>query len=153
ERKLLTVLFFEISADEGADPEEAQKLIEHGFELVRPILERFEGAIGRSQSDRLVAFFGAPVACEDHAQRAVHAALASKSALELYGRERRASGKGSFEFRAALNTGLAVAKIGAHRSAFNATGETVTVAARLLSLAGPAQILAIEESCKSIHDF
>jgi serine/threonine protein kinase/tetratricopeptide (TPR) repeat protein len=153
ERKLLTVLFLEISAVEGTDPEEAQSLMESSAEIVRPLIERFEGSIGQSQNDRLVAFFGAPVACEDHTHRAAQAALACREALAAYSDQLRGTGKSAFEFRAALNTGLAVIARPTRHSAFNATGETITLAPRLLTLALPGQILGLEETCRSIQDF
>src|SRR5262249_19039171 len=85
ERTFLTVVFVSVVTTESADPEHAQVFTERCVEVLRPAIERYEGTIIQTLSDGILAMFGAPIASEDHAQRAVHAALAVKRAFENTG--------------------------------------------------------------------
>ena len=79
ERKSITVLFADIKGSmsliEDLDPEEAQQLIDPALQLMMDAVHRYEGFVSQSTGDGIFAFFGAPVACEDHPQRAIYAAL------------------------------------------------------------------------------
>jgi hypothetical protein len=92
-----------------------------------------------------MALFGAPLAHEDHAQRAVHAALGIRKAIEGYHDELQARGI-SFRARQGLNTGLVVVgSIGSDlRMDYTAIGDTTNIAARLQQLAPPGAIWAAE---------
>jgi tetratricopeptide (TPR) repeat protein len=93
--------------------------------------------------DGIMALFGAPIAHEDHAQRAVHAALGIRKALEGYQEELRGHRGISFQVRQGLNTGLVVVgSIGNDlRMDYTAVGDTTNVAARLQVAADPGRIV------------
>src|SRR5271163_3764261 len=89
ERKTLTALFADIKGStelmEELDPEEAQALIDPALRLMIGAVQHFDGYIVQSTGDGIFAVFGAPVAHEDHPQRALHAALRMQDQLRTYG--------------------------------------------------------------------
>src|SRR3990167_1019532 len=88
ERKQVSVLFADVSGftslAERLDPEEVHALINRAFELMLAEIHRYEGTVNQFLGDGLMALFGAPVAHEDHAQRAARAALGVQRALAGY---------------------------------------------------------------------
>ena len=88
ERKQVTVLFVDVSGftslSERLDPEDVHRLMSRAFELMLAEVHRYEGTVNQFLGDGIMALFGAPIAHEDHAQRAVHAALGIRRALEAY---------------------------------------------------------------------
>ena len=89
ERKLVTVLFADVanytSISEKLDPEEVHQIMDGCFKILMDEIHRYEGTINQFTGDGVMALFGAPVAHEDHAQRACHAALSIQKAIEEYG--------------------------------------------------------------------
>jgi Double zinc ribbon/Adenylate and Guanylate cyclase catalytic domain len=79
ERSQVTVLFADIagftSLAEGRDPEDIHQIVDRCFEAITAEVHRFEGTINQYTGDGVMALFGAPIAHEDSARRAVHAAL------------------------------------------------------------------------------
>ena len=79
ERKQVTVLFADVMGSmelsESCDPEDWQQLMERFFSILSEGVQRFEGTVDKFTGDGIMALFGAPVAHEDHAQRACLAAL------------------------------------------------------------------------------
>src|SRR4029434_8566562 len=110
----------------------------------------YEGTINQFLGDGVMALFGAPIAHEDHAQRAVHAALGMQRVLQGYGAELQRTRGITFRVRLGLNTGLVVVgSIGDNlRMDYTAVGDTTNLAARLLALAEPGQILVSEDIAK-----
>jgi class 3 adenylate cyclase/ribosomal protein L40E len=112
ERKTVTALFADIRGSttliEELDPEDARAIIDPALALMVNAIHRYEGYVVQSTGDGIFALFGAPVAQEDHAQRAVHAALAMQEALRAYRDDLVASGKSSLETRIGVNTGEVV---------------------------------------------
>src|SRR3970282_550269 len=105
--------------------------------------------------DGLMALFGAPIAHEDHAQRAVHAALEIQRALHDY-RERLGRERGvDFRMRIGLNTGLVVVgAIGDNlRMDYTAVGDTTNLAARMQQLAQPGGVYLTENTYRTIRDY
>lgn len=88
ERKLVTVLFADVanytSMAEKLDPEEVHQLMDGCFKILLDEIHRCEGTINQFTGDGVMAIFGAPVANEEHAQRACHAALSIQKALKGY---------------------------------------------------------------------
>jgi class 3 adenylate cyclase/tetratricopeptide (TPR) repeat protein len=153
QRKFLTVLCVEFAMVDEVDPEELPRIVQSCCEAVRPAIERYEGTITPVQGERLIAVFGAPIACEDHAQRAAYAALNLKEALVSYARRRKTKDEAGFEARMSLNSGLVVTGQNMGKGNVTASGEAVSTATRLLSLADAGQIVVSEETCKSIQDY
>ena len=85
ERKLATVLFADLvgstaSAD-AEDPERVRMRLDRFYEAMTDEIERTGGTIEKFAGDAVMAAFGVPVAQEDHAERALHAALAMQQRL------------------------------------------------------------------------
>ena len=88
ERKTITALFADIKGSmallEDLDPEEARRIIDPALTLMMEAVHRYEGYVAQSLGDGIFALFGAPIAHEDHAQRALYAALRMQEALKHY---------------------------------------------------------------------
>src|SRR5690554_5928455 len=114
-----------------------------GLRLMIPAVARYEGTVARLMGDGLLALFGAPVAQEDHAERAVLAALAIRSAAADYARELAPRYGTEFAVRVGVNSGLAVVtKVGNETKAeYTPMGDAANLAARLQSLAPPQGVL------------
>src|SRR5207244_3003805 len=82
ERKQVTILATNVSICGKPDPEEVHGFMERCFNVMCENIQRYEGTVTHFLSDGILAAFGAPVAHEDHAQRAVLAALSIHQALE-----------------------------------------------------------------------
>jgi Adenylate and Guanylate cyclase catalytic domain/Double zinc ribbon len=117
ERKQVTVLFADVKGSmelaEQVDPEEWHKILDRFFQILTDGVHRFEGTVNQYTGDGIMALFGAPIAHEDHAQRACYSALHLRDVLRRYANELRI-GKGiNFSVRMGLNSGeVVVGKIG-----------------------------------------
>ncbi|MFQ5484159.1 MAG: adenylate/guanylate cyclase domain-containing protein, partial [Desulfobacterales bacterium] len=105
--------------------------------------------------DGLMALFGAPVAHEEHAQRACHASLAIQSAVTAYGERIKRDHGQDFKMRIGLNCGpVIVGAIGDDlRMDYTAVGDTTNLAARLESMAEPGSILVSANTHKLVRYF
>jgi class 3 adenylate cyclase/tetratricopeptide (TPR) repeat protein len=150
ERKQVSVLFVDVSGftslAERLDPEDVHAIMKRAFALMLDEVHRYEGTVNQFLGDGIMALFGAPVAHEDHALRAVHAALGIERALAAYRGEVQRARRVDFQVRQGLNTGpVVVGSIGSDlRMDYTAVGDTTNVAARLLQAAPPGQILVSE---------
>ena len=144
ERKLVTVLFCDIAnstqlaARLGAEAMHA--LLNRFFELALAEVHRYEGTINQFLGDGFMALFGAPVAHEDHARRALLAAVGIQQRLRDPAGE--AATLREVRVRMGVNTGMVVVgTIGDNlRMDYTAVGNTTNLAARLQSLAAPGTI-------------
>src|SRR5215467_10911501 len=88
ERKTITALFADIKGSmelmESLDPEEAQAIVDPALKLMMDAVHRYEGYVAQSTGDGIFALFGAPVAHEDHPQRALYAARRMQDDLKRY---------------------------------------------------------------------
>ena len=88
ERKLVTVLFADVanytSISEKLDPEEVHQIMDGCFKILMDEIHKYEGTINQFTGDGVMALFGAPLAHEDHAQRACYAALSIQKAMASY---------------------------------------------------------------------
>ena len=147
ERKQVTVLFADVSGftslSERLDPEDVHALMNRAFELMLGEVHRYEGTVNQFLGDGIMALFGAPIAHEDHAQRAVHAALGIQRTLAGYEEDLQRRRGITFQVRQGLNTGLVVVgSIGTDlRMDYTAVGDTTNVAARLEQGADPGRIV------------
>src|SRR5712692_6392883 len=112
ERKQVTVLFVDVSGftslSERLDPEEIHRLMKRAFDFMLAEVHRYEGTVNQFLGDGIMALFGAPIAHEDHARRALHAALGIRAALGSFEEESRGRRGISFQVRQGVNTGLVV---------------------------------------------
>src|SRR5712691_2296656 len=147
ERKQVTVLFFDLANStvlaERIGPEHMHTLLNRFFALALDDVHRYEGTINQFLGDGFMALFGAPLAHEDHARRAVLAAVALHRALQDHQAELGEPYGVTCVFRMGLNTGLVVVgSIGNNlRMDYSAIGDTTNLAARLQQLAEPGTIL------------
>jgi class 3 adenylate cyclase/tetratricopeptide (TPR) repeat protein len=162
ERKTVTVMFSDVSGftamSERLDPEDVHGIMDRVFEVILAAVHRYEGTINQFLGDGVMALFGAPIAHEDHAQRAFSAALAIQEGLgPLAADIKRAHGM-DFSMRMGINTGpVVVGAIGRDlRMDYTAVGDTTNLAARLLALAEPGQIVVsrrAKEPCEGFFVF
>src|SRR2546430_14903311 len=80
----------------------------HAFEIMLAEVHQYEGTVNQFLGDGIMALFGAPIAHEDHAQRAVRAALGIQRALEDYRRELERERALTLKVRQGLNSVLVV---------------------------------------------
>ena len=159
ERKLVTVLFADIanytSISEKLDPEEVHQIMDGCFKVLMDEIHRYQGTIDKFTGDGVMALFGAPVAHEDHAQRACHAALAIQRALELYSKKIKNDYAMDFEMRLGLNSGLVIiGSVGNDlRMDYTAIGDTVNLASRMQTMARPGSTLVSTNTYKMVRDF
>ncbi|HEY3068760.1 MAG TPA: adenylate/guanylate cyclase domain-containing protein [Gaiellaceae bacterium] len=147
ERKLATVLFADLVgstelADEQ-DPERTRVLLDRFYDAMAAEIEAAGGAVEKFIGDAVMAAFGVPATQEDHAERALHAALAMQRRLaEIFGE--------TLSLRIGVNTGEVVLGRGREGSSF-VTGDTVNVAARLEAAAEPGEILVGERTANAVR--
>ena len=96
ERKTITALFADLKGStaliEGLDPEEARAIIDPALQLMMDAVHRYEGYVAQALGDGIFALFGAPLAHEDHPQRALYAALRMQEEMRRYADTLRAKG-------------------------------------------------------------
>src|SRR5437667_8287568 len=148
ERNLVTVMFSDVSGftamSEKLDPEDVHAIMDHAFEVILDAVHRYEGTVNQFLGDGVMALFGAPIAHEDHAQRALGAALRIQTNLKPLAEEAKRTHGIEFRMRMGINTGpVVVGAIGRDlRMDYTAVGDTTNLAARLLAIAQPGQIVA-----------
>ena len=147
ERKQVTVLFADVKGSlelaEQVDPEEWHRILDRFFQILADGVHRFEGTVNQYTGDGIMALFGAPIAHEDHAQRACWAALHLRDELRRYADELRVERGLNFSVRMGINSGeVVVGKIGDDlRMDYTAQGQTVGLAARMEELAESGKVL------------
>ena len=146
ERKEVTVMFADVKGSmhlaEQLDAEAWHQILERFFLILTEGVHRHEGTINQYTGDGVMALFGAPVAHEDHAQRACYAALNLRDLLREFSREIKHQYGVDFATRIGLNSGeVVVGKIGDDlRMDYTAQGHTVGLAQRMESLAASGSI-------------
>ncbi len=159
ERKLVTVLFADVanytSMSEKLDPEEVHQIMDGSFRILMDEIHKYEGTINQFTGDGVMAIFGAPIAHEDHGQRACYAALSIQKAMVEYGEKVKSQSGFDFRMRIGLNSGLAVVgSIGDDlRVDYTAIGDTTNLAARVEHAAKPGEIWMSQETCNIIRGF
>jgi len=154
ERKQVTVLFADVKGSmdlaEQLGAEAWHDLLNRFFEVLSDGVHRFEGTVNQYTGDGIMALFGAPIAHEDHAQRACFAALALRDALRDFARDVKRRHGLDFATRIGLNSGeVVVGKIGDDlRMDYTAQGHTVGLAQRMEALASGGSIYLTEHTWK-----
>ncbi len=159
ERKLVTVLFADVAdytfIAEKLDPEEVHQIMDGCFKILMDEIHKYEGTINQFTGDGIMALFGAPVAHEDHAQRACHAALSIQKVLENYEKKIKKDFGAEFKMRIGLNSGpVIVGSIGDDlRMDYTAVGDTSNLASRIEKKAKPGTSLVSAHTHKLVRDF
>ena len=116
-------------------------------------VRRYDGYVVQSTGDGIFALFGAPVAHEDHPQRALYAALRMQDELKRYSARLREAGNLPIEARVGVNTGEVVVRsiaTGAGHTEYTPIGHTTNLASRMQALA-PTGSIAISEADAQIR--
>jgi hypothetical protein len=114
ERKTVTALFADIKGSTelmaDLDPEEARAIVDPALTVMIDAVHRYDGYIVQSTGDGIFALFGAPVAHEDHPQRALYAALRMQEGIRTYSARQVAEGGTPIEARVGVNSGEVVVR-------------------------------------------
>jgi class 3 adenylate cyclase/tetratricopeptide (TPR) repeat protein len=154
ERKQVTVLFadvrgsFEMLADR--DPEDVQAMFEPILGRMMDAVHRYEGTVSQVLGDGIMALFGAPLACEDHAVRACYAALDMQQEVARHAETLVAEKGVDVKIRIGLNSGeVVVRSIGndLHMD-YTAIGQTTHLAARMEQMAAPGSTLTTARTAR-----
>jgi class 3 adenylate cyclase/predicted ATPase len=148
ERKTITALFADLKGStaliEGLDPEEARAIIDPALQLMMDAVHRYEGYVAQALGDGIFALFGAPIAHEDHPQRALYAALRMQEEMRRYGDQIRLKHGVPLAMRVGVNTGEVVVrsirKDDLHTD-YVPVGHSTNLAARMEQMATPGSIL------------
>src|SRR5229473_3145935 len=159
ERKTVTALFADIKGStelmRDLDPEEARAIVDPALKLMIDAAHRYDGYVVQSTGDGIFALFGAPVAHEDHPQRALHAAIAMRDALRRSGEELKKQGRLGVELRIGINTGEVVLRMvhtGGHTE-YTPVGHVANLAARMQSVAPAGGIVISEETRRLVEGY
>jgi class 3 adenylate cyclase/predicted ATPase len=148
ERKTITALFADLKGStaliEGLDPEEARAIIDPALQLMMDAVHQYDGYVAQALGDGIFALFGAPLAHEDHPQRALYAALRMQEAMRRYGDQVRLQHGTPLAMRVGVNTGEVVVrsirKDDLHTD-YVPVGHSTNLAARMEQMATPGSIL------------
>ena len=148
ERKVVSVLFCDLvgftAASDEADPEDVRARIRPYHARLRQEIERYGGTVEKFIGDAVMAVFGAPIAHEDDAERAIRAALRILEAIEDLNDQDAAL---ALQVRIGINTGEAVVALGARPEEGEGfvTGDVVNTASRLQG-AAPVGGIAVSDA-------
>ena len=148
ERKTITALFADVAGftalAHDLDLEETRALIDPALRLMMDAVHRYEGYVAQSLGDGIFALFGAPIAHEDHPQRALYAALRMQDEMKRYADRLRLEKGVPLQIRVGVNTGevvlRSVRKDDLHTD-YVPVGDSTNLAARMESLATPGSIV------------
>ena len=166
DRRVVTVLFADLSGftqmSEEADPEEVRELIAACLDKLCQCITRWDGYVDKFIGDCVMALFGAPVAYENEAERAVRAALAMQEALRDWAPPRNLLSESEAGYKPQLRIGICTGPVvtglfaGGGALNYTAVGDTVNVAARLERQCTPGRVLVDATTygqTKHIFDF
>jgi adenylate cyclase len=154
ERRLVTVLFCDLVGftplAEQLDPEEVRDLQALYFDVMSAQIERYGGTVEKYAGDAVLALFGAPVAHEDDAERAVLCALGMQKAIEPVAEQARERWMVEPVIRVGVNTGEVVSGTwnAYGRKDIAVTGDAVNTAARIQAAAEPGEVLVGTETMR-----
>src|SRR6266851_47903 len=159
ERKTVTALFADIKGStelmRDLDPEEARAIIDPALKLMIDAAHRYDGYVVQSTGDGIFALFGAPLAHEDHPQRALHAAIAMQQELRDYALADRRLKPVPLEVRIGINTGEVVLRMvhtGGHTE-YTPVGHAANLAARMQTVAPAGGIVISEETRRLVEGY
>ena len=159
ERKQVTVLFLDIKSSVelsgGVDAEAWHHILDQFFRIAASGVHRFEGTVNQYTGDGIMALFGAPLAHEDHAQRACFTALHLQEELRRYTDDLRRTRGLNVMVRTGLNSGeVVVASIGDNlRMDYTAQGHVVGLAQRMEELAEPGRAFLAGATATLVEGF
>ncbi|MGE0824916.1 MAG: adenylate/guanylate cyclase domain-containing protein [Candidatus Binatia bacterium] len=160
ERKTITALFADLKGStaliEDLDPEEARAIIDPALQIMMDAVHRYEGYVAQALGDGIFALFGAPIAHEDHPQRALYAALRMQDEMHRYSDQIRLKHGVPLAIRIGINTGevvlRSIRKEDLHTD-YIPVGHATNLAARMEQMAVPGSILITEYTRKLVEGY
>ncbi|HJY80948.1 MAG TPA: adenylate/guanylate cyclase domain-containing protein [Candidatus Binatia bacterium] len=160
ERKTITALFADIKDStaliEDLDPEAARRLLDPALQLMMDAVHRYEGFVVQPTGDGIFALFGAPLAHEDHPQRALYAALLMQEESKRYAEQLRREQGVNLQIRVGVNTGevvlRSIRKDDLHTD-YTPVGHSIHLASRMESLASGGTVVVSEGTYKLIAGY
>jgi len=160
ERKTVTALFADIKGStelmEELDPEEARAIIDPALKLMMDAVRHYDGYVVQSTGDGIFALFGAPVAHEDHPQRALYAALRLQEGARTYSAKLVADGGTPLEARVGINTGEVVVRTlttAEGHAEYTPIGHTANLASRMQAVAPTGSIAITEHTRRLVEGY
>ena len=160
ERKTITALFADVAGftalARDLDPEDTRAIVDPALQLRMDAVHRYEGYVAQSLGDGIFALFGAPIAHEDHVQRALCAALRMQEEMRQYAGRIRLEKGVPLQMRVGINTGevvlRSIRKDDLHTD-YVPVGHSINLASRMESLAMPGSIVVSEHTYKLIEGY
>ena len=161
ERREITILFSDIRDftvfSEENEPEEVVAVLNEFLGAMTEVIFRWEGTLDKFVGDEIMAFWGAPIAQEDHAETAVRCALDMVTRLVELHDSWKARGKKPLDIGIGINTGeVIVGNIGAEgkKMEYTVIGDAVNLAARTEALTRryTSHILITEFTCEKVRE-
>ena len=155
ERKQLTALFADIKGSMELiafrDPEDARRILDPVVAAMISAVHSFGGTVNRVAGDGIMALFGAPIAQEDHALRACHAALRIQELVSGLVGASELEADADIKVRVGLNSGEVIYHLiqSGRQVDYSVTGHAVHLAARMEQLAQPGKILITESTLRA----
>jgi class 3 adenylate cyclase len=157
EYKQVTVLFadvvhsMDIAAAVGA--ERLREIMTELFNRCSKTVQRYGGTVDKFTGDGIMAVFGAPIALEDHAQRACRAALDLQKDVQGLATAVEGRDHVALQLRVGLNSGEVITgEIGSGPLAYTAIGEQVGMAQRMESVAPPGGVMVSESTARLVEN-
>jgi len=161
ERKDVTILFADVrgftSFSESHSPEEVVQILNEYLGSMTDIILKWEGTVDKFMGDAILAFWGAPMKQENHAELAVKCSLNMLGKLKELQEKWKAEGKPPLDAGIGINTGeVIVGNIGAEgrKMDYTVIGDHVNLASRVEALTRKynANILVTEFTMNAIHE-
>ncbi len=154
----VTVMFADIrgftSFSEKTEPEKVVSLLNDHFTMATEIIFKYGGHVDKFIGDEIMAVFGALAQYEDHAARALTAAVALQDEIKAANIKLEGSGKNPVKIGIGLNSGEVIAgNIGSQkRMEYTVIGDTVNLASRVTRLAGPDEVIISDFVYRKVAD-
>jgi adenylate cyclase len=148
----ITMLYSDIrgftAMSDGRPPEEVVNTLNEYFEVMVDVLFQHSGTLDKFVGDEIIGLFGAPIPMEDAPLKAVTCALAMMKGLDEFNRTRAAENLDPIRIGIGMNTGKVITgAIGSTRALqYTAIGDAMNMAARLVDLAKPGEIILSAET-------
>jgi class 3 adenylate cyclase len=155
ERRIATVLFADLrgftSVCQEMIPTEVAEMLNAYFVNMVDCIEKYEGTVDKFIGDQVMAIFGAPLACADHALRALLTALLIVETHSQWQSDRKKKGLFAPSVGIGIATGeVVIGNVGTpRRMDYTALGHTVNLAARLCNKAETMEILTVRNTYES----
>ena len=158
ERRKITILISDLrgfsSLCERLTPEQVVSILNIYLGAMAEVIENYRGSINEFIGDAILAVFGAPIAGEDHPERAVACALAMQLAMDAVNDRLREQGLPALEMGIGVHTGeVVVGNIGSQKRAkYGVVGSHVNLTSRIETYTVGGQVLISESSAHELGD-